>query len=81
MAYVNLINMTSHDLTEAKRHLLPLLEAALRGEDDIIVRGGKPLVRLVPVERRAPRELGFLDLPTPDDGFDPLAGSDLARWS
>ena len=47
----------------------------------IVARAGKPLVRLVPVNAPAARDLGFLDLPTPDDRFDPLADADLAAWS
>ncbi len=73
--------MTIHNVAEAKAHLSQLLEAALKGEDVIVARAGKPLVRLVPVEPPAVRELGFLDLPTPDDRFDPLDDADLAVWS
>ncbi len=73
--------MTIHNVAEAKAHLSQLLEAALKGEDVIVARAGKPLVRLVPVNAPATRHLGFLDLPTPDDRFDPLADADLAAWS
>lgn len=73
--------MTCYNVAEAKAHLSQLLEAALKGEDVIVARAGKPLVRLVPVEPPAFRELGFLDLPTPDDRFDPLDDADLAPWS
>ena len=73
--------MTIHNVAEAKAHLSQLLEAALKGEEIIVARAGKPLVRLVPVAAPAPRDLGFLDLPTPDDRFDPLTASDVAAWS
>ena len=73
--------MTIHNVAEAKAHLSQLLEAALKGEDVIVARAGKPLVRLVPVNAPAPRELGFLDLPTPEDRFDPLNDADQAAWS
>ena len=73
--------MTIHNVAEAKAHLSQLLEAALRGEDVIVARAGKPLVRLVPVNAPAARDLGFLDLLTPDDRFDPLTDADLATWS
>ena len=66
---------------EAKAHLSQLLEAALKGEDVIVARAGKPLVRLVPVTAPAARDLGFLGLLTPDDRFDPLTDADLAAWS
>lgn len=73
--------MAMHNVADAKAHLSQLLDAALKGEDVIVARAGKPLVRLVPVEAPAPRTLGFLDLPTPDERFEPLDGADLAAWS
>lgn len=73
--------MTSYNVAEAKAHLSQLLEAALRGEDVIVARAGKPLVRLVPVDAPAVRVLGFLDLPTPDERFAPLDDAELAAWS
>ena len=73
--------MTIHNVAEAKAHLSQLLEAALKGEEVIVARAGTPLVRLVPVNAPAARELGFLDLPTPEDRFDPLNDADQAAWS
>jgi prevent-host-death family protein len=70
-----------HNVADAKAHLSQLLEAALKGDEVIVARAGKPLVRLVPVTTPAARVLGFLDLPSPDERFDPLGGSDLASWS
>jgi prevent-host-death family protein len=44
---------------EAKTHFSELLDDALAGEEIIVARAGKPLVRLVPVEPPpAPRPLG-----------------------
>lgn len=40
---------------EAKTQLSRLIDRALAGEDVVIARSGKPLVRLVPVERDEPR--------------------------
>jgi prevent-host-death family protein len=66
---------------EAKTHLSRLLEQALAGEDVVIKRSGRPLVRLIPVES-APfqRRLGTakgefvvpddFDAPLPDDILD-----------
>lgn len=73
--------MTIHNVAEAKAHLSQLLEAALKGEEVIVARAGKPLVRLVPVYALAPRVLGLLDLPCPDERFDPLDPTELAAWS
>ena len=41
----------------AKTHLSRLIEQALRGEEVIIARGDKPVVRLVPVEAPKPRRV------------------------
>ena len=50
------------NLHDAKTHLSRYVEQALDGEDVVIARAGKPLVRLVPVETKTPRQrqLGFL---------------------
>lgn len=41
--------MTKVNIHEAKTHLSKLLEQALNGEEIVIAKAGKPLVRLVPV--------------------------------
>jgi prevent-host-death family protein len=73
--------MTMHNVADAKAHLSQLLDAALKGDEVIVARAGKPLVRLVPVTTPAARVLGFLDLATPDERFDPLDENELAAWS
>lgn len=73
--------MTTHNVAEAKAHLSQLLEAALKGEEVIVARAGKPLVRLVPVDAPPARTLGFLDVSSPDERFDPLDKTELAAWS
>lgn len=73
--------MTTHNVADAKMHLSRLLDAALAGEEVILARSGKPLVRLVPVTAPSARPLGFLHLSTPDDRFEPLTGDDLDPWS
>jgi prevent-host-death family protein len=68
---------------EAKTHLSRLLEQAMEGEDVIIMRAGRPLVRLTPVER-APvqRRLGTAkgDFVVPDDFDAPLPEEILADF-
>lgn len=49
--------MKQVNVYEAKTHLSRLLQEAIEGEEIIIARDGKPLVRLVPVEQAAPRPL------------------------
>ena len=77
----SLTDVTTYNVADAKAHLSQLLDAALKGEDVIVARAGKPLVRLVPVVTPAARVLGFLDLPSPDERFGPLDGTELAVWS
>ncbi|GEM90504.1 type II toxin-antitoxin system Phd/YefM family antitoxin [Oceanithermus desulfurans] len=67
------------NVAEAKAKLSELLEAALRGEEVIIAKRGKPLVRLMP-EKPQTRELGFLDFDIPDSFFEPLPEEELAAW-
>ncbi|MBI4545342.1 MAG: type II toxin-antitoxin system prevent-host-death family antitoxin [Gemmatimonadetes bacterium] len=53
--------MKKVNIHEAKTHLSRLVEEAVRGEDVVIARAGKPLVRLVPVSAlEGPRPLGLL---------------------
>ena len=52
---------TQVNLYEAKTHLSSLVDRAAAGEDVVIAKAGRPLVRLVPVEqRREPRQPGRL---------------------
>ena len=49
------------NLHDAKTHLSRYVDQALAGEEVVIARAGKPLVRLVPLETQpAPRRGGFL---------------------
>lgn len=49
------------NLHDAKTHLSRYVDRALAGEEVVIARAGKPLVRLVPLETQpAPRQGGFL---------------------
>lgn len=53
--------MKTVNMHEAKTHLSRLVEEAAAGEDIVIARAGKPLVRLVAVTATAgPRVLGAL---------------------
>jgi prevent-host-death family protein len=49
----------SVNIQEAKTHLSRLLEEAVRGEEIIIAKAGRPYVRLVPcLPETTPRTLG-----------------------
>ncbi|PWC65293.1 prevent-host-death protein [Azospirillum sp. TSH7] len=65
----------------AKTNLSKLIEAALRGEEVVIAKGSKPVVRLVPVSRGA-FTIGLLKgkLGTGPDFFEPMDDADLDGW-
>ena len=69
------------NLYDAKAQLSRLIDRATSGEDVVIARSGKPLVRLVPVEAMHPRTPGLLKgLIVPDAVFDPLSKDEQALW-
>ena len=78
-----LVIVIEQNIHEAKTHLSRLLDQAMAGEDVVIMRSGRPLVRLVPVEL-APRrrELGTAkgDFVVPDDFDAPLSEEILAEF-
>lgn len=65
----------------AKTHLSRLIEAALRGEEVIIAKGSKPVVKLVPIPEK-PFIFGLLrgKLGHGPDFFEPMPPADLALW-
>ncbi len=69
------------NLYDAKSQLSRLIDRAAAGEDIVIGRAGKPVVRLVPVESAVPRQPGLLKgLSIPDALFDPLPDDEQALW-
>ena len=53
MRYVN--------IHEAKTHFSHLVDAAMFGRETVIAKAGKPVARLVPIEKKKPkRKLGIL---------------------
>ncbi len=70
-----------YNVAEAKAQLSQLLNAALEGEEVVIARAGRAIVRLVPVEPVGARRLGSMALDVPDDLFDPLSELELDGWS
>jgi prevent-host-death family protein len=52
--------MKTVNLHAAKNHLSRLVDQAVAGENGVIAKAGKPMVRLVPV--RSGRRTGFGDL-------------------
>lgn len=65
----------------AKSQLSKLIEAALAGEEVVIAKGSKPVVRLVAIPQTG-FKLGLLEgqLGTPPDFLDPLEDDELTAW-
>jgi prevent-host-death family protein len=64
--------MRTFNIHEAKTHLSRLIDQAARGEAFVIAKAGKPLVKVVPLdrtERPGRRRLGFMagEIRIPDD--------------
>ncbi|HXT79108.1 MAG TPA: type II toxin-antitoxin system prevent-host-death family antitoxin [Acetobacteraceae bacterium] len=69
------------NIYDAKTQLSRLIDRAAAGEDILIARAGKPVVRLVAVDEALPRQPGLLKgLAVPDALFDPLPADELAVW-
>ena len=71
------------NIHEAKTNLSKLIERAEKGEEVIIARGNKPVVRLVPVEeppKKRPIGLWKGEFEFPDSFFDPLPEDELKYW-
>lgn len=68
--------MPTVNIHAAKSQLSRLLDAAVAGEEVIIAKAGKPVARLVPIEKKQERrKLGTLagQFTVPDDFDDPLS--------
>jgi len=78
------------DLNDAKARLHRLVDSAMRGEEVIITRAGRPCVRLLPLQQadqlpdqiheRQPGAAKGKAALTPAF-FDPLPGDELRGWS
>lgn len=75
------------DIRDAKIHLSKLINQALNGDEIIVARGGKPLIRLMPCTEKAQIRRGGqfrglinisedFDAPLPDDFLKHFYGSD-----
>jgi prevent-host-death family protein len=66
----------------AKTNLSKLIEAALAGEEVVIAKGKNPVVKLVPIPKRAFKFdilKGKLSPPGPDF-LEPMSEEELALW-
>jgi len=75
--------METITIHKAKTQLSRLIEKACRGEEVVIARGSKPVVRLVAIEDvRGDRKPGAMKgkLKVGPEFFDPLPDDELERW-
>jgi antitoxin (DNA-binding transcriptional repressor) of toxin-antitoxin stability system len=72
------------DILTAEKNLDRLIDRAAAGEDVVITRAGKPVVRLTYIGScvgEGPRQPGlFAGLHVPDTFFDPLPPDELSAW-
>ena len=73
--------MTQFNIHSAKTNLSKLIEAALAGDEVIIAKGSKPVVRLVPIPNEG-FKLGILkeELGSAPDFLSTMSDDDLDVW-
>ena len=75
--------MTIVDVHAAKTHLSRLIEHACAGEEIVMARDNRPVVRLVPIEQRGPRkQFGSMQgmVAIGPEFFEPLPPQELDGW-
>ncbi|MCU1434307.1 MAG: antitoxin [Pseudarthrobacter sp.] len=75
---LDLVNMGQYNVPEAMTLPSQLLNLVERGEDVVIAKAGRPVARLVRIERPHKRELGFLGLlHIPDEFYEPWTDEEM----
>ena len=74
--------MLTVNIHEAKTNLSRLLAQVEAGEEVVIARNGKPVARLVRVQKRGRPQFGSMKglIKLDDSFFDPLPEEELAAW-
>jgi prevent-host-death family protein len=72
--------MTMVNVHAAKTHLSRLLERVAAGEEIVIAKAGRPVARLVPINREEPRKPGPAKGRLTDAFFEPLPADELDAW-
>lgn len=76
--------MQTVNIHEAKTHLSRLVERVAAGEEMIIAKAGKPMARLVPLEKpmQKKRESGALEgkIWMAENFDDPMSAEELDAW-
>lgn len=72
------------NIAEAKAKLSELIAAAERGEEVVIARGGRPVVRVIPAQSKGPAfRIGIAEgeVARIPDFLEPMADDEIARWT
>jgi prevent-host-death family protein len=78
---LDLVNMGQYNVQEAKTRLSELLHMVEKGDEVVIARGGRPVAKLVKIERPLKRTLGFLGpLDVPAEAFESMSREELEAW-
>ena len=68
------------NIHEAKTHLSRLLEQVAAGDEIVIAKAGKPCARLIPINAKSERLLGFVKGKVTGAFFEDLPAQELAAW-
>jgi prevent-host-death family protein len=73
--------MKKYSITGAAKNFSRLIREACKGEEVMITRGGKPIVKVVPVEPQKDRTPGGFEgqFSWTTDAFDPLTDEELTE--
>ncbi|GAB2584553.1 type II toxin-antitoxin system Phd/YefM family antitoxin [Microlunatus antarcticus] len=72
--------MIQVEIGDMATRLSELLQSCQDGEEVLLVRAGKPAVRLLLVDRRPPRVFGRAHVEVPVDFDAPLDRTELSEW-
>ena len=64
----------------AKTHLSELLESVIQGNELIIAKRGRPIAKLVPLNKIQQRKLGFMKMEIDESFFMELPEEELLLW-
>ncbi len=72
--------MTKINIHEAKTHFSKLIDRVRAGEEIVIAKAGKPVAKLMPIDRPAPRKPGIAEGRLTDAFFEPLPAEEIDAW-
>ena len=72
--------MTKINIHEAKTHFSKLIDRVRAGEEIVIAKAGKPVAKLMPIDRPAPRQPGIAEGRLTDAFFEALPAEEIDAW-